>query len=95
MPSIDIKVQYGFLGSFWFLARFRYSGYSEHLGTLPAGICLLKVNNKNTKTRYEICSKLTIKIREQHQWHHSGIFIVNFEHISHLVLVLLLLSLNM
>ena len=26
---------------------------------LPAGIYLLKVNNRNTKTRCEICSKLT------------------------------------
>ena len=29
---------------------------------IPAGNYLLKVNNRNTKTRYEICSKLTIKI---------------------------------
>ena len=28
-------------------------------------------------------------------WRHSGIFIVNFEHILHLVLVFLLLTLNM
>ena len=27
----------------------------------PSGINLLKVNNRNTSTRYEICSKLTIK----------------------------------
>ena len=47
-----------------------------------AGIYLLKVNNRNTRTRYEICSKLTIKTPER-------------EHISHLVLVFLLLTLNM
>ena len=29
------------------------------------------------------------------QWRRSGVFIVNFEHISHLVLVFLLLTLNM
>ena len=46
----------------------------------PVGIYLLKVNNRNTRTRCEIC---------------SGVFIVNFEHISHLVLVFLLLALNM
>ena len=28
-------------------------------------------------------------------WRRSGVFIVNFEHISHLVLVFLLLTLNM
>ena len=31
---------------------------------------------------YEICSKLTIKTSERYQWHHSGVFIVNFEQIS-------------
>ena len=30
----------------------------------PAGIYLLKVNNRNIRTRCEICSKLTIKIPE-------------------------------
>ena len=28
----------------------------------PAGIYLLRVNNRNTRKRFEICSKLTIKI---------------------------------
>ena len=32
---------------------------------LPAGIYLLKVNNRNTRTRCEICSKLTIKTPER------------------------------
>ena len=61
----------------------------------PAGIYMLKVNNRNTKTRREICSKLTRKIPERRHWRRSVIFIVNFEHISHLVLVFLLLTLNM
>ena len=30
----------------------------------PAGIYMLKVNNKNTRTRCEICSELTIKTPE-------------------------------
>ena len=63
------------------------------------GIYLLKVNNRNTRTRCEICSKLTIKTPERRQWRRSGwrrsgVFIVNFEHISHLILFLLL-TLNM
>ena len=62
---------------------------------ISAGIYLLKVNNRNTRTRCEICSKLTIRTSERHQWRRSGVFIVNFEHISHLVLLLLLLTLNM
>ena len=56
-------------------------------------IYMLKVNNRNTRTRCEICSKLTTKTPERRHWCHSGIFIVNFEHISHLVLVLPLASL--
>ena len=60
----------------------------------PAGNYLFKVNNRSTKTRCEICSKLTIKTPERRDWRHSGVFIVNFEHISHLVLDFLLLTLN-
>ena len=40
------------------------------------------------------CSKLTIKTPERCHWRCSGVFIVNFEHISHLVLVFLLLTLS-
>ena len=60
----------------------------------PAGIYLLKVNKRNTRTRYEICSKLAIKIPERHHWRRSGIYIMNFEHISHLVRVFTLLTLS-
>ena len=45
----------------------------------PAGIYVFKFNNRNTRTKCEICSKLTI---------------VNFEHILHLVLAFLLLILK-
>ena len=51
-----------------------------------AGIYLLKVNNRNTRTRCEICSKLTVKLNK---------VIVSFEHISHVVILFLLLTLNM
>ena len=64
------------------------------LHQFPVGIYLLKVNIRNTRTRCEICSKLTIKMPERRHWRHYGVFI-NFEHISHLVLVFLLLTLNM
>ena len=33
--------------------------------TNPAGNCMFKVNNRNTRTRCEICSKLTIKTPER------------------------------
>ena len=61
---------------------------------LPVGIYMFKVNNKNTRTRCEICSKLTVKTTERRKWRCSGVCIVNFEHISHLVLVFLLLTLS-
>ena len=63
--------------------------------TIPAGNYMFKVNNRNTRTRCEICSKLTIKIPERCHWRRSGILIANFGHILHLVLVFLLLTLNM
>ena len=34
--------------------------------SIPANIYLFKVSNGNTRKRYEICSKLTIKPPEQH-----------------------------
>ena len=39
----------------------------------PVGIYLLKVNNRNTRTRCEICSKLTIKTPERRH---------NFKHVN-------------
>ena len=67
-------------------------GICLHLPSLS--ICLLKVNDRNIRTRCEICSKLTIKTPERCQWHCSGVFIINFDHISHFVLVFLLLTLT-
>ena len=58
-------------------------------------VYLLKVNNRNTRTRCKICSKLTIKTPERHELHPSAFFNVNFEHDSHPVLVFVLLTLNM
>ena len=60
----------------------------------PANIYLFKVNNRNTGERCEICLKLTLKTLEQRHWFHSVVFIVNFEHISHISLAFLLLTLN-
>ena len=61
--------------------------------SFPVGIYLVKVNNRNTRIRCEICSMSTIKTPERYR--RSGVFIVKFEHISHLVLVFLLLTQNM
>ena len=53
-----------------------------------------KGNKRNTRKRCEACSKLTIKTPERHQWRRSGVFIVKLEHISHLALGFLLLTLS-
>ena len=53
---------------------------------IPASIYLFKGSNRNTRTRCGICSIC--------QGCHSSVFIVNFEHISHLALVFLLLTLS-
>ena len=46
---------------------------------ITTGNYMLIVNNRNTRTKYEICSKFTIK---------------TLEHISHLALVFLLSTLS-
>ena len=71
---------------------------------------MFKINNRKTRPRCKICSKLTLETLEQGvklailqlklavktpvRWRRSRLFIVNFVHISHLVLVALLLTLN-
>ena len=60
----------------------------------PASFYLIKVNNGNIKTLFEICSKLTLKAVEQCHWRRSDVFIVNFEQPSHIALVFPLLTLN-
>ena len=57
---------------------------------------MFKVINRKTKKRYEICSKLTIKISEIiiNKYRRSGVFIVNFEHILQLFLKLLFEQVN-
>ena len=54
---------------------------------------LFKVNNRSTRTRCGICSKLTVKTPER-RWRCSGVFIVNFERSLHLILGFLFLTLN-
>ena len=61
----------------------------------PADIYWLKVNSRNTRARCELCLKLTIKTPQQRQWSRSGVFIINFEHTSHFVVVFPLLTSNM
>ena len=62
-----------------------------NFNTLLVGISMFKVKKKNTGIRCEICSKLTIKTPERRQF---AISIFNSEHVLHLVLVVLKLTLN-
>ena len=64
------------------------------LTVTQTGNYTFKVNNRNTRASFKICSRLTIKTPKQHQWHCSGVFIVNLKHFSHFVLVLLFLTVN-
>ena len=58
-----------FFGHLLTIARFdlgtRLKG--ETVTNIPAGIYFLKVNNRNTRTRCEICSKLTNRLDDGNQ----------------------------
>ena len=64
------------------------------IGKRLSDIYLFQVNNRNTGKRFEICSKLTIKLPKRHYWRRSDVFIVNFEHISHIFLGWLLVAID-
>ena len=55
---------------------------------IPAKIYLFKVNNRNTRRKCKICSKLTIKTPERHHWCRSyftpfsRVSIVDFEQVN-------------
>ena len=57
----------------------------------PADIYLFKVNNENGRKVSKICPKLTINTLERPQWRRSSVFMVNFEQVLHIGLVLQLL----
>ena len=59
---------------------------------LRSGHLPVQSQKQQHQNKFEICSKLTIKTPERRHWRCSGIFIVNIEHISHHVLVFLLLT---
>ena len=63
----------------------------QYFFSITAGIYRLKINNRNSRTRREICSKLTIKTPERRHSRRStystpsskvSIFIVNFEQVN-------------
>ena len=80
---------------FWFLLISREILDNKFASIdFPANIYFFKVNDRNTRKRCKICSKLNIKTPERRWWNHSSVFIASFGHNSHLFLVFLLLTLN-
>ena len=53
-----------------------------HTYQISAGICLLKVSNRNTRTRSKICSKLTPERRQTPITPCSSVSSVIFEHVN-------------
>ena len=77
----------------WFCSYIFCELWANHTHFLfPAGINLFKVNNGYTGTMWNLFK--VNKTPEGDQWRLSGVFMVKFEHISQIVLLLLLLSLN-
>ena len=73
------------------------SRYFKHLQNCTITQQLFTCSKSTIETlekKCEICSKLTIKTPEQHQWHRSSVLLDNIIHISYLFLVFLLLTLN-
>ena len=62
------------------------------LQLFQANFHLFKVNNRNTRKRCKICLKLTVKTPERCNWSCSGGLVDNFEYISQLFLVFLMLA---
>ena len=94
---IKLQGMWGVLARCIFITKIAISQLCEISGFMcshfPSKIYLFKVNNRNTRKRYEIWSKLTTKT-ERRQWRCVSVFIVNFEHISHLFLNFLFFTLN-
>ena len=64
------------------------------LSPYPAGIYLFEIDDGNNRAMFETSSKLIIKKPEWSQLCCSGVLIVSFEQIPHIVLVFILLNFN-
>ena len=91
------KLQFSYSLLLWICNRFANSSKINRLSKLKHAykqvfICS-KLTIKDALKKCEICSKITIKTPEWRHWCRSGVFIINFEHISYLFLAFLLLNL--
>ena len=64
-----------------------FDRFLNYVSGSPTNICMFEFKNRNTRKQCEICSRLTIKTTD-------NVVIVNFDHISQLFLMFLLLTLN-
>ena len=64
-PFKNILLVVYILSFFNFSNFYQQKSVDEKKNYSPMGIYLLKVNNRNTRTRIEICSKLKIKTPER------------------------------
>ena len=89
------KPYHGYLETRFFSKISRKAPMSDSLmsyadSIYPAGNYMFKVNNRNSRTRCELCSKLTIKIPERRHDVVLVSLLITLKHISHLVLVFIL-----
>ena len=70
--TIENKNKLSFLGKFSTNEKL-FLVFTFTKSNFPVGIYLLKVNNRNTRSRNEICSKLTVKIPKRRHWRCSGV----------------------
>ena len=68
---------------------------SNFFNKCPASNYMFKANNIRVRTAGETGPKLTIKTPEWGHGRPSDVFIINFEHILHLLVMFLLLTLSM
>ena len=77
-----------FLAAKYFCKTVHLTYLTEFSIRLPLRIALPsrqlhnQFNNRNTRKRTKICSKVTIKAPERCQWPCYGVFIVNFEQVT-------------
>ena len=78
----------------WFRSYIICELWANHTHLYPQPALTFSKSTMDILEQCEICSKWIIKTPEEDQWRLSGVFMVKFEHISQIVLLLLLLSLN-
>ena len=78
------------------MGKVAFDGYNNtgEINVIPTNIYLLKIKNKSTRKRCQICSKVIIKTPEHRHLRRYGVFIFNSGHISHVFLKFFLFTLN-